>query len=224
MPIRINLLAEAQALEDLRRRDPVKRFIWAGAFLVAVMLAWSSSLQVKAMSDKRDVGRLEAQVATHTNEYSRFIENNKKLLDVNRKLVALRQLATNRFLNATLLNALQQHAYDDVQVVRLRADENYVANEETKAHTNEFQRLIPGKPASVTEKISVIIDAKDSGPNPGDLVSKYKEAIAAMPYFQAALGNSNDIRLANFAPTAPGPDGRPFRSFTLECRFPDRTR
>jgi len=27
MPIRINLLAEAQAAEDLRRRDPVKRSV-----------------------------------------------------------------------------------------------------------------------------------------------------------------------------------------------------
>ena len=28
MPIRLNLLAEAQAAEDLRRRDPVKRALW----------------------------------------------------------------------------------------------------------------------------------------------------------------------------------------------------
>ena len=37
---RINLLAEAQAAEELRRRDPVKRATWLGAFLVAAILAW----------------------------------------------------------------------------------------------------------------------------------------------------------------------------------------
>ena len=39
MPIRLNLLAEAQALEESRRRDPVKRAVWAGVFLV-LALAW----------------------------------------------------------------------------------------------------------------------------------------------------------------------------------------
>lgn len=41
MPIRLNLLAEAQAMEEMRRRDPVKRAIWVGSLLVAVALAWA---------------------------------------------------------------------------------------------------------------------------------------------------------------------------------------
>ena len=40
MSIRINLLAEAQIAEDLRRRDPVKRAIFAGAFLVVLALVY----------------------------------------------------------------------------------------------------------------------------------------------------------------------------------------
>ena len=43
MPIRINLLSEALAEEDLRRRDPVKRAIFIGVFLVALSLVWFSS-------------------------------------------------------------------------------------------------------------------------------------------------------------------------------------
>ena len=39
MPIRINLLAEMQALEDQRRRDPVKRVFLTGIVLVSMMLA-----------------------------------------------------------------------------------------------------------------------------------------------------------------------------------------
>jgi len=49
MPIRLNLLAEAQAIEEMRRHNPVKRAIWVGALLVCLMLVWSSSLQLKAM-------------------------------------------------------------------------------------------------------------------------------------------------------------------------------
>jgi len=48
MAIRLNLLAETQAAEELRRKDPVKRVGWIGALLIAIMLVWSSSLQLKA--------------------------------------------------------------------------------------------------------------------------------------------------------------------------------
>ena len=37
MPIRLNLLAEAQAAEEARRRDPVKRAIWLAALIIALM-------------------------------------------------------------------------------------------------------------------------------------------------------------------------------------------
>ena len=50
MPLRINLLAEAQAAEELRRRNPVKRALWIGGFIVALILLWSSTLQVQLMS------------------------------------------------------------------------------------------------------------------------------------------------------------------------------
>ena len=49
MPIRINLLAEAKAAEELRRHDPVKRVIFVGALAVALTLVWSSSLQLQTM-------------------------------------------------------------------------------------------------------------------------------------------------------------------------------
>ncbi len=35
MPIRLNLLAEAQAAEEMRRRDPVKRALWLAGLIIA---------------------------------------------------------------------------------------------------------------------------------------------------------------------------------------------
>src|SRR5216684_5617351 len=132
MPIRINLLAEAQALEELRRRDPVKRAIWVGVGLIFVVLAWSTSLQLKAMLAKGELNRVTAQLASRTNEFQQALANQGKLLLVNRKLASLQQLATNRLLHGTLLNALQQTTIDDVQLVRLRTEEAYALNEEVK--------------------------------------------------------------------------------------------
>ena len=39
----------------MRRRDPVKRTAWVGAVLAALVLVWSSSLQMKSMLAKGEV-------------------------------------------------------------------------------------------------------------------------------------------------------------------------
>jgi hypothetical protein len=225
MPIRINLLAEAQALEDMRRRDPVKRAILGGIVLLLLMLAWSSSLQLKAMVVRSVVTRLEGQVRARTNEYQAVVENQRKLADVTYRLQSLQQLATNRLLHGTLLNAVQQATIDDVQLVRYRTEQSYQFAEEVKPKTNANNAIVPGKPATVTERIVVTLDARDSGPNPGDQVNKYKQSVTDGAYFQAMLGKTNEVRLTSLSPPqAGGADTRPFVMFTLECRYPEKTR
>src|ERR1700748_2611532 len=105
MPIRINLLAESQALEEVRRRDPVKRAIYAGVCVVVLVLVWSSSLQVKIMADNGRLSNLENKLNSQTNDYVRVLDNQKNLVDVNEKLTALNQIAANRYLEANVLDA-----------------------------------------------------------------------------------------------------------------------
>jgi hypothetical protein len=223
MPIRINLLAEAQALEDLRRRDPVKRAIWVGVLLVLLILVWSSSLQLKAIIAHGELTRAEAQLAARTNDFQQVLANQRKLAETEWKLASLQALATNRLLYGTLLNALQKTTVDDVQLTRLRADQSYALAEEVKPKTNSDNHVTPGKPASVTEKIVLAFEARDSGVNPGDQIRKFKEAITASPYFQSFLGKTNEVRLTSLSPPQ-SLGGRPFVQFTLECRFPEKTR
>jgi hypothetical protein len=223
MPIRINLLAEAQAIEDLRRRDPVKRAIFAGLCLIILIMAWSSSLQLKSMMARAEVNRLELQLAGRTNEFQQVLDNQSKLEDANRKLQALNQLTSSRLLYGTLLNALQQTTIDDVQLMRFRAEQIYALSEATKAKTNADNRIIPGRPAAMTERITLTLDAKDSGVNPGDQVNKFKQTIFDCPYFQATLGKTNEPRLTSLSPPQ-ATGGKPFVLFTLECKFPEKTR
>jgi hypothetical protein len=223
MPIRINLLAEANALEELRRRDPVKRTIWSGVALVVLVLAWSSSLQVKAMIAKGELSRVAGQLSTRTNEFQLVLANQRKLGEANRKLSLLQQMATNRMLHGTLLDAMQRITLDDVQLMRLKTDEIYVYNEEIKTKTNANDHIVPGRPASVTEKIIVTLEAKDSAPNPGDQVNKFKQTVSQSRYFQDAMGKNSEVRLANLSPPQTT-ESKPFVLFTLECKFPEKTR
>src|SRR5947199_5471507 len=79
MAIHINLLAESQAMEEMRRRDPLKRAIWVGSILGAFVLAWSGYLQASAMVASAEVTRLEAQAKAHDTAYKQIRENEKKL-------------------------------------------------------------------------------------------------------------------------------------------------
>jgi hypothetical protein len=224
MPIRINLLAEAQALEEQRRRDPVKRVILAGIVGVAVILAYSSSLFVKSMVANSQLSTLEGNLNSRTNEYRQIIESQRMLLEGKQKLEALHQLATNRFLVGNLLNALQKIAVDNVQLVRLKIDQTYLLTEAAKPKSSTDRSA--GKPATATEKIVLTLNAKDTSSAPGSAVNyyNYQEALSTAPYFQEALGKTNGFRLANLGTPQADPDGKPFVLFTLEARFPEKTR
>ena len=98
MPIRLNLLAEAQAAEEARRRDPVKRAAWVSALIIVVTLVWSSSLQFKAILINSEVSRLEAQIKSQANEYRQILDHQNRAADTKNKLEALRNLSANRHL------------------------------------------------------------------------------------------------------------------------------
>jgi len=214
MPIRINLLAESQAAEELRRHDPVKRMIYCGAFLVALMLVWSSSLRLEAMLAKKEVGDRQTLIQSHTNEFNRILIDQRSMAVFKEKMDALKKLTNSRFLQGNLLNALQLVKVDGVQMTRMSVNQEYFEIAGTRAQTNGWVR----------EKIVVKIDARDSSPNPGDQVNKFKEAVASESYFQAMLNKTNGVQLLNLSASQVGPDGKPFVTFTLECNFPEHTR
>jgi hypothetical protein len=224
MPIRLNLLAEAQAAEELRRRDPVKRAIWGSGLAIAIMLVWSSSLQVKAMLARGELNRIGGQISSRTNAYAAVTARMRKIQDIQQRIQALDKLSANRFLNATLLNALQQCMVADVHLVRVKAEQTYSFAEQTKSVTNE-DRVVPGKPATSTERIVVTLEGVDSAPIAGDQVGKFKQALAANSYFLSVLGKTNEVHLKSMsAPTIAAGAGRPSVLFSLECRYPEKTR
>lgn len=223
MPIRLNLLAEAQAAEEQRRRDPVKRFIWFAVLLVIAMLVWSSSIQVKVMMSRGELSQKEGKVASLTNEYVTVLSENAKAKDTREKIGALHQLATNRFLNGSLLDALQRSTVENVQLTRLKVDQTYFLTPEVKGRTNAG-RVTPVKPATIAEKTLIILDAKDSSPSPGDQVNRLRSAISTNSFFTTLLGKTNELLLTKLSQPQGLPGEPAFVTFTLEGRIPDKTR
>jgi hypothetical protein len=225
MPIRLNLLAEARAAEEMRRRDPVKRALWVAALVIVLILVWSSSLQLKAMLKKSAVSRLEVEMQSRTNEYQELQVARLRTQDAQKRIAALQQVAAHRFLNGNLLNGLQQCGVPDIQVTRVKIEQAYTLTEGTRPRTNASQ-VIKGKPATATERILLVLEGLDSSPGgQGEQVTRFKEAISTNAYFRDHLARTNGVSLKNMLPAQLSPlTGKPSIPFTLECRYPEKIR
>ena len=175
------------------------------------------------MLAKNGLAAVQNEIQSRTNEFNNVKFNQKRKSDTEKKLAALEQLSTNRFLHGNLLNALQQTMVIGVQLNLLHVDQAYIMKEGSPGQTNQFG-VIPGRPPVATEKIVVALDAKDSSASPGDQVNKFKDALTKQSYFQAALNKTDGIRLAKLSSPQTSADGRQYVLFTVECRYPDQSR
>jgi len=222
MAIRLNLLAEQQYAEELRRRDPVKRSFWVAGFVVALMLLYSLNLWLQSWTAGEQSRRLDNQWRSLETNNIQVLTNQFKTREIQQKLDVLHQLATNRFLWGTALNTLQDAAVDTIQITRMTTRQTYVATAEEKPKAPNLK----GKPATAIERIKMIIEAKDYGPPSGEKIEEFKKNLRSHEYFKPFLTNENSIRLtarAEFAGDLTN-RARPFVQFTLECELPERIR
>ena len=224
MPVSINLLAEAQAAEEQRRRDPVKRTIWVAGFAVSLVLLWSLSLQLRIIRSNSELKKQQGQWSAEEKKAGVTTEHLKRTAAIEQKLAALQRLSTNRFYYGSTLNALQQTVVDNIQAVRVKSEQSY-ANVEAVPAKTAAGKTVPGKPAASVEKVTLIVEAKDL--NPSDLnYNKYKEALTKFPYFQTNLLNADALRLTALSKPAadPGDPSRSYVMFTLEMQYPEISR
>ena len=208
MPIQINLLTEALAQEDRRKKDPVKRAIFAGALLVAVTLVWFSSASLEHMVANSNLARVQNEIQAHTNDYNVVVNNLKQINAQQNSLDALQKLSSARFLQGNLMNALQQLYVSNVCLLNMRLDQSYT----------------PSGSGSVVEHVMLTLNAKDSSPNPGDRVNPCKDAIGQLAFFKSTLQTNNGVKLSTLSAPESVPGSKSFVSFTIQCRFSDQTR
>ena len=132
MPIRINLLAEEQAAEEMRRRDPIKRAVFAGAALAVLMLGWIGLTQMNVMAARREL-------ADHVSRLKKVEDSSKEVRsdqmtvgDLQAKAKALDKYSRNRFFWGTLLDAVQQIMVDNVRLTEIRTEQKYYSSEPNK--------------------------------------------------------------------------------------------
>lgn len=220
--IRINLLAEAQAAEEMRRKDPVKRAIWIGGFVVFLVLLGALTLQLKISRIRSDIARLNSNWNSIEVKVKQVEEHRRQTRNLESKLSALNQFTTNRVLWANVLDALQHTTVDKVQVTHMRTEQTFTVNEGPKVK-NPDGSTGPAKPGSVTEHVTITIDGRDFSPRQADQVPTFKSSLMKQQYFADTLHKTNKIQLTSLTP--PQLEGsRAFVGFGLQLYFEDKER
>lgn len=218
MPIRFNLLAEQHDVEERRRRDPAKRALWVAGFTVGLLVLWAGYLQFKVAKANGQVTSVEAQFKQLEAKYNLVRTNQQRVVTLTQKITALQNSATNRFLWATPLNALQFTIVPNVQLVRLRTDQAFVVTEASKPSGASAKVT----PASIKEKVVLKLDARDFSAVAGDQISRFLEALNTHPTFQ-----SNQVKAeltGRAAPITETGSSTAFVLFTVDCQHAERTR
>lgn len=226
MPVRINLLSEVIAAEEEKRNDPVKRTIWIGAFGFFLMMLWSSTLLFEQMM-------VSSNLSEKKGEWARLEPSNKELRttttairDGMEKITSLDRLATNRFLWAPVLNALQYTMVGDrVQLVRLSGSQSFEVVMPPKEKKTSSAKKKKEKPATSTERTLLTLDARDFGSQGDQNFNAFIAAIGKSDYFKSKL-DAGGVKLAKLLPPTQqgGNADQQYTQFTVECKFPEKER
>lgn len=218
MPIKINLLAEEQAAEELRRKDPFKRAIMAAVAVVALVLLWAGYKQVVLMRMGTNLETIKADYASIEKAAKEADKNQKKVVDEEYRLDMLKKMAAARPLAAPLLDAVQKSLVDDIQVLHVRVQDSFQI---TPAFRPPKGSSLKPKPAIAKQNVSIIIEAKDLKYQHQNY-TRFKEKLAET--LKDQLGETGTVALKQLSAPREGEGGDTFVTFGLECVFPEVVR
>src|SRR4051812_4993318 len=131
MPIRINLLAEQQAAEEARRKDPVKRAIWVGSILIFITIVWAMMEHMDLSARRAELANLDTQFRKADESARRVRDRQAEAGDVEDRIRALEKYSTNRILWASALDAFQKASMEQIRFKSIDANQRYITNAAT---------------------------------------------------------------------------------------------
>ncbi len=218
MPIKINLLAEEQANEELRRKDPVKRAGMAAGAVVALVLLWAGINWFGLMGLSKQLEGLNAELEDLKKPATEAKASQKKIRDTEYKMEMLKKMSAARPLWAPVLDTLQRSVMEDVQVLRIKADQIYQV---TPAFVPPRGSTLKPKPASSKQLITMTIEAQDNSERL-DSYNRLREQLASA--LKTHMGTNGTVSLKTLNQARENEDGKKYLTFSLECSFTEVVR
>jgi Tfp pilus assembly PilM family ATPase len=219
--VQINFLAERLETVARRRRNPLRIGALAAAAAFVVMALWAGYTHHALAQTSAELLRLEVEshdVQATAAGAARVVLEGKKTLTT---AAALDQHATNRFLFAPALNALQEVGSDEIHLVQLILQQTLHYTPPVKAGNKERVR-VAAKKGFVSARVALLIQARNFGD--AKKSDQFIDQIATQSYFQENLRNVNPVTLKSRTPRQVDPldPTRVYNLFTIECSYPER--
>lgn len=220
MPIKINFLAEEQATEELRRKDPVKRAALAAGALVLLMVIWGVFNWMKLSGLSKDMAALSEQLTALTPSAKEAEASQKKIKDNEFKMDMLKKMSALRPLWAPVLDSLQRVPNDDIQLLRVKVDQAYQVTPPFYPPRGSGPE-IKYKPATTKQVMAMTIEAQD---NSADLqaYTRYRSQLESA--LREFIGANGSVSLKVLNQQRENEEGKKYQTFTLECIFTEVTR
>jgi len=220
MPIKINFLAEEQANEELRRKDPVKRAGIAAGVLVLLVVVWGLFNWMKLSKLSSELAALNTQLTDLTPGAKEAEASQKKIKDNEYKMDMLKQMSALRPLWAPILDALQRVPNGDIQLLRVKVDQSYQVTPAFYPPRGSGPE-VKFKPAKTKQVISMTIEAQD---NSEDLQAYTRYRSQLETALREFIGASGSVSLKVLNQQRENEEGKKYQTFTLECIFTEVTR
>lgn len=219
--IHIDFLATRHEAEARRRRDPVRWGLRLAALITVAMLTWAGILGYQIWRAEIALGNSEKALHTVQKRAIKVAMLSKQIGELERTLRLLTKHATNRFLWAVPLGELPAAMVENLQMIQVKMEEGLTLTPGTK-ESRAGDKVIPAKPATVTQKFTLTLQAKDSG-DPA-VTEEFIKTLTELEWFKANLTQNRAVRLKDRGPEQVDPTdpSRTFILITVECAFPEK--
>jgi len=222
--IRINLLAEALAEEELRRKDPVKRAYIAAGLLVGLTVGWLLYAQKQTTKAVDTAAALQLQWTKLRPRYADVTNNRVRTREIDAVVLpSLNRLSTNRFLWSHVLDALQYCMITNIEVTELIGRHSY----SNKSYSVDvFGRAISGPPrvTSVTEIVTLTLSCHDLAPDALLNHITFMEYLVSDRFFKERLRKPTPYVPGVKTPGDPANPKKSPGTFSFTCYFTPLTR
>lgn len=218
MPIQINLLAEQQYAEELRRRDPVKRGYWIAGLVVSLVLVYILFLGLMIWHVQSQVAALKG-IQPNQTKILELKANQTSTTNLSKTLITLTNLSTNRFLVGNMLNAMQVSMVDKIQITKIALRQNFdivnVVKTVNEKKITESSRI---------EKLKLIVDGKCFASVSEQTINSYIQSIRSNDFFRYYFPSQTNIEPKNISSiqTDLNDATKKYVTFSLECVMPDK--
>jgi hypothetical protein len=223
MPIRINLLAEAQLAEEQRRKNPVRLGLWVGGFCIFTVILWALQVQLDVQFARSEARNIDQRLADVAGKYADVTNEQSEIAKTAQTLAALKRLTTNRFYWAPFLDALQKTMVDDIQVIRVSGTQTYALENARVVGSGAGRAASPGV---AVESIGFYIEAQDTSPDKLGY-QRYIDSLNSCDYFVKSLKRRDGFVLDGVLQTPVELASDPKRqsvTFVLTAHLPDARR